>query len=609
MGRISNRRVVRMTTAARTSTEAEGRIPAPPALRRWRADHAVMAGLLGLLTIALVVFVAMPILGLLWGSIVGRTGVGIDAYVDFLRDPRMLEATWNTLLVSLGTAVGSALVAVPLAFGVTRTNMRGKNVVRVAVMISFASPPFLMTLAYILLGGPNSGYLNTLLRWVFSLGIERGPLNIYSLWGFIFLAIPSAAALVFLILVPAFQNMDPALEEASRIVGYGPVATIWRISMPIMRAGILAGGFLSFSLALAMYATPHMLGIDVLTVAIRRSLLVTADFRQAATVSVITTFFSLAVLLLYRQSIKLGKRYETIGGRGYRPAELRLGWARHLFTFHGWAFAIVGAFLPYGVLLLLSFMRTPIRGLALDNLTLDNYAAVFANPRVRTGLLNSTVLGIGSALLIAALGFGVAYIATRTKLRLRGLIDIVASAPLSIAGTAFAVGVIVVHLAPPLESLAWYGGPLILLAAYVGRYLPYGVRSSQVAVLQVGRELEEAARVSGATRLGTLRTVTIPLARAGIAYGVILGFVQSFSEVSASVMLRGPRTDVVATSLLELFDGVSGLQRAAALAVVMFLVSMALVLVAQRVGGQSIVPQGRGSSAGEAAQVIGGQNA
>lgn len=555
--------------------------------RRLRPALLVFA----LVCVLLIYLVALPLGGILWQSVRAPAGgLSLQSYVDFAQNNRLLTATLNTLAVSLGTGLGSVLIATPLAFGVARTNMRGKGIVRVAVIISFASPPFLMTLAYILVAGPNVGYANQLIRAMFDLSTNVGPLNIFSIWGFLFLALPQTVAFVFITMLPGFGNMDPALEEASRLAGAGPTETVMRISLPVMRAGMLAGGLLAFSTALAMFATPHILGIDVLTVSMRRSILVGADFGEASTIAAVSAALSMTVLFLYRRSIRAGLRFQTITGRGFRPAPLDLGLGRHVLTGIGWTYAILGALLPYVLLVMISFMEVPHRGPSLDNLTLENYQFILRSPAIRAALLNSLVLGLGAASAIAVLGFLLAYVVTRTSIPGRAVADYLTALPLGIAGTAFAIGVIVINLQTPARAIGLYASIWILLVAYVGRYVPWGMRTAQVSLLQVSRELEEASRVGGGSELRTLWHITLPLVKPGVAYAWILGLIQAFTEVSASVILSGAHTEVAATALLGLWQGIDGLQRACALGVLMFVITMTLVVVAQRAGGRGIVP-------------------
>lgn len=556
--------------------------------RRGSTVHLAM-----FISVALLIYlVAAPMVGVLIQSISDpEEGFTLTSYLDFVRSPELLAATRNSLLVSLATAVGSVLIGGPLAFGVARTGMRGKSLVNASIIISFASPPFLMAIAYVLVAGPNSGYANLLIRAVLGIDTNRGPLDIFSLGGFVFLALPAATALVYLTLLPTLGNMDPSLEEAARVGGAGPFGTVRRITLPMMRPGILAGGLLAFSTALAMYATPHILGLDVLTVAIRRSLLVTGNFAEASTIAMVTSLFSLIVLFLYRHSIRYSARFQTISGKAFRPAEIDLGQWRHILTALGLSFAFFGAILPYSLLIYTSFVRVPTNGFTADNLTLDNYIALYTDPKAWNGLSNSLMLGLASAVIISIMGLVLAYLVTRTRMPGRALIDYITILPLGIAGTAFAVGVIIIHLEVPLNQLGIYGSIWLLLIAYVGRYIPFGMRTAQSSLMQINPELEEAARINGATQTGTLLHITVPLVRAGLTYAFILGFLQSFTEVSTSVMLRGPGREVASTALLAIWQGPSGLPRASALSVVMFLISMTLVLLAQRFGGRSIVPK------------------
>jgi iron(III) transport system permease protein len=212
-------------------THAELAYPAvtsAPALRRRLRGSTI---LFAVSIVLLLYFVAFPILGMIWESLRTPEGYSFGNYIGFFTSGAMLHAAFNTVLVALFTGVGSVLLATSLAFGVARTQMRCKQLLRLAVIISFASPPFLMTLAYIFIAGPNVGYANILIREIFGLATDRGPLDIFSLPGFIVLALPNTVAFVFIIMLPAFANMDAAMEEASRIAGAGKFRTVWHITL------------------------------------------------------------------------------------------------------------------------------------------------------------------------------------------------------------------------------------------------------------------------------------------------------------------------------------------------------------------------------------------
>jgi iron(III) transport system permease protein len=504
----------------------------------------------------------------------------------------VLEATRNTFLLSGAVTLLSVLMGVPLAFGVSRTDMWGKGLVRSTVLVSIITPPFLRAIAYVILAGPNVGYLNRLLRYLLGLTTESGPLDIFSAWGFVVLSIPGGVAFVFLQTAAAFENMDPSLEEGARLAGATPRQVAFRITLPMAKHAVLSGALLAFSVSLAMYGIPHILNVNVLTIAIRKSLLMPLDFKAASTLSMVVIAASLLTLFLYRLSTRAAKRFQTITGRGFRPSVMRLGPWRHGFTALGLLYGFFAFVLPYGLLVLVSCMRRIGYGLELDNFTWRNYLYIWIEPLPRTAIINSFLLATGSATVVVLLGIVVGYIIARTKVRGRAILDYLAVLPLGIAGTAFAAGLIIVYLNRPLSLLGVYATLWILLIAYVTRFLPFGVRYCQTAFMQVGQELEEAARLGGANWFQTVWHILLPLIKRGALYAWIVTFLSAFPEISASILLRNIGTDVVATAILDMWDGTGGLPAASALSVLVFLVLTLLVLLAQRVTGRSMLEQG-----------------
>ena len=213
----------------------------------------------------------------------------------------------------------------------------------------------------------------------------------------------------------------------------------------------------------------------------------------------------------------------------------------------------------------------------------------FRPPLPRLAFTNSMVLGIGTASVAMFLGIVIAYVIVRFSVKGRQVLDYLAGLPMGIAGTALAAGLIFMYLTRPLSYLSLYATLWLLLIAYVTRQLPVAARYCQSALMQIGSELEEASRMSGATWLQTLRNITIPLAKTGIVYAWILVFIQAFPELSSSILLRNVGTDVVSTAILDLWDGSGGLPLASAFAAIVFLLVTAMVAVAQKVGGRSLI--------------------
>lgn len=534
----------------------------------------------------LVFIIVLPIGYTLYESFTNQSGSLTLSNYNYLSRPYVQEAIFNTILLALGVGFLSVVIGVPLAFGVSRTNMSGKSLVKSAVVISVVTPPFLVSMAYIVLLGPRVGYINIFLRNLFNLPLTSGPIDIFSLWGLIILGLPGGVALVFIQNFPTFANMDPSLEEAARMSGANPLKTILHITLPVMKPAILSGALLACTTALAMYGVPHMLNINVLTIAIRQAFIV-LDFKAGATLSTVVIVLSVSGLMLYRWSVRMASRYQTISAKGFRPAVMRLGKSRHLFTALGVVYALFTLILPYGSLIIVSLLRTLGTGISLQNLTLQNYIVVFRSALPKAALLNSVILATGTSTVVVFLGLFVGYLVVRTRMKGRMILDYLSILPMGIAGTALAAGLIIVYLTPPFVRLAVYGTNWILLIAYTTRFTPTGMRFCQSALLQVGKELEESSRVSGANQTQTLRYVTIPLIKNALLFAWILVFIQTLPEISASTLLRGAGTDVISTAILDMWDGTGGMRSASALGVILFVLITVLLILAQKLGGRS----------------------
>ncbi len=494
---------------------------------------------------------------------------GFSSYAEFFRDAAMLRATWNSLLVAGGLAVLSAIIGTVLAFGVARTSMRFKGLVRVTMILALISPEFLLAMGYILLAGPNAGYANVALRNILGLGTQTGPLDIFTLWGLVFTALPSGVSFVFLALVPAFRSMDPALEDAARLKGANVWRTIFTVTLPLARPAILTGTLLAFATSLAMYGPPEMLGVAVLTVSIREALL-GLDFDVASVASAVLVGMSIIALMLQRFGIRHAERYRTISGKAFAPRTLDLGPAVHVLTVLGLLYVMLALMLPYGTMLAVSLMKSIGNGFSAGNWTLANFDAILTDGSIRKAVFLSLQLAAACAAIVSVLGVIVGYVVVRTSQRGRSLLDYISVLPLAVPGTALAFALIVLYLNEPFRSLGLYGTPIILLFAYLARFIPLGVRNSQSALVQVGPELEEASRVFGAGELATLLRITLPLILPAFIYTFLLVFVLAIPELSASIVLRGFNTQTISTSLLSVWNGNGGLAVACAYGISIF---------------------------------------
>ncbi len=515
-------------------------------------------------------------------------GVTLAAYAEFFEDPKLRAAMRNSLTVATGVAALSVLIGAPLAYGVARTRMRGATMVSATMIVCLVSPDFLLAMAYIALAGPNAGYFNQALRAIFELPTASGPLNIFTLWGLVLTALPHGVAYVFLALVPALRNVDPSLEEASRVQGAGPLRTLRDVTLPLMRPALLSGALLAFAGSLAMYGPPHMLRLNVLTISIRESL-VRLDFKAASAASMVLILMSLAALVFYRRSTRQAERFRTVGGKSFAERRGTGGGVAAAFTVLGVLYVLAVLVVPYGGMTVISLMKSVGMGFAADNWSLDNYRAVFADPAVRKAAGLSVSLAASTATLVTIMGFLVAYVVVRSKFGGRWLLDYMSIVPLAVPGTALAIALAVVYLNPPLNALGLYGGFGILFVAYLTRFIPFGVRTSQTSLIQLSPEFEEASRVGGAGGLKTVVLITLPMVRQALVYAWLLIFVLALPELSASIILKGIHTQTLSTVLLDVWNGNGGLAQACAFGMTMFasvgVLLLAAAAIAKRAAG------------------------
>ncbi len=526
--------------------------------------------------------ILLPIGWLLIKSMISEGNISGVLWIKYLLNDRStIQAVVNTIILSSSVAAIGVLIGVPLAYGVSRTNMLGKKLVQASIVLAIITPPFLRTMAYILLLGPNAGYINMFLRRFFFPELTRGPISIYSMLGMILLCTPSGIAQVFVLVSSTLSHMDPSLEEAARIGGAGFLKTAWTVAIKMSRNAIYAAALMTFTVTLALYGTPHMLGIDVITTRIRRAILMPINFDQASVLSGFIVVLAILALYLYRRFVGNMDQFQTVTGKGFRPKVLKIGKFRHLFTFLGLVYGFLSFVLPYSSLILMSLMRT-VGEYGLDNFTLKNYLYVFTDSFSLNAIKNSTILAVGSATVCVLLSIVISYIVVRTKIKGRALLDYISVLPLGVPGTALAVGLVLVYTSPPLRGLGFYGTLWILFIAYLTRFLPKAVRTTGTSFMQIGKELEEAARMCGAGWFSMLRRVTIPLVKQGIAYAWVLVFLAVLPELSSSVLLRHLGNDTVATAILDIWGGAEGFPKACAMGSAVFLLVAIVFLHTQR---------------------------
>jgi iron(III) transport system permease protein len=274
-----------------------------------------------------------------------------------------------------------------------------------------------------------------------------------------------------------------------------------------------------------------------------------------------------------------GGRFSTVTGKGFRPRVIGIGRWRYATSAIFFTYVALVIVLPFLVLLWSSLQRfyTVPSLAALKNLTLAPYRNVLAYPEIGTAIWNSVLLSLVSATLIMLASSALCFIVVRTRLPGRWLIDNLASLPLVYPGLVLGLAIMVCYLTLPIGV---YGTLWIMLIAYVTRFLPYGMRYNTASLLQVHKELEESAAMSGASLAAVFRRIVLPLLKPGLIAGWIYIVIVSIRELASSILLYSPGTEVVSVAIWEMWQNGQYVELSA-LGVMMILVLLGFVALAQ----------------------------
>lgn len=571
-----------MVVAGSSDIASPGPARAVPSLRRGassrvRLEHVVMAGAV----LCLIVLVVLPICFLLAGSFTAEGGFSLANFRAAFGGHLYLQALLNSLILGSLTALFSAAIGLPLAWAVARTDVPGKPLIRATATLAYLSPPFLTAIAFVNLFSPNSGLVNVALR---EIGLASLTFNIFSMHGLVLITVLHTFPFVYLLAASALQSVDASYEEAAQILGAGKWRTALAITGPLVMPAILSGALIAFVNSIALFGSQAILGLPARIFTLPTRIYALFDYPPeyglASALSLV--FIGITVTALFVQRSYLAKRsFVTLAGKGSRPQLVALGrgrWA--VFAFCVLVF-IVAIAMPYAALIAVSFSKS--WGLAFwKNLTLHNYEFVlFEYDVTQRAIINSLLLATLAATLAVAIGAIIGWIDLRTKIAGRRFLDYASLIPLGLPGIVMAVALIQFWLAMPI---ALYGTLAILLLAYIGRYIPLGVRSANGALRQIDPSLEESARVLGASWATTLREVTLPLIWPGLFAGWLLIFVPAIQELSASILLFSSKSITLAVAVYNLYE-TGYTEPVAALAMINVLIIGIAIVIANRFGG------------------------
>jgi iron(III) transport system permease protein len=531
----------------------------------------------------LVLGVIVPLVMVFAQAFAEGAGLSFAKIHEVFTTPNIVDALWNTLIISVVTVILAAGIGVTLAWLIARSDMPGKRWLDPLNMIPFYLSSVVGALSWQIIAAPRTGLINSLLA-----PVVGGPtFNIYSVGGIALVLGLFYAPYVYLFTLGSLQSMDASLEDAARMSGASKLKTALRITLPLSAPAILSACILVFVTAAGIFGVPLVLGVPgnvhTLSTLIYRSINeYPSDFATAAILSVALFLFTAALTALQIALVR-GRRFTTVTGKGYRPRMVDLGrwrWAALAVN----ALYLVFAIGPFLALLLVSFQDAWTGAFDAARLTLANYHKVmFVDVTAKRGLINSLVISTIGASLAVLLCLMLALVVHRTRLPGRQGIALLSMAPVTVPGIVFGLGFLVALIGTPLYGTIW-----IIMIAYVVHYLPTGLRNGESLVQSISRELDESARMSGATWLRSMLRIVAPLVAPGMVSMWLLLFVTYIREVSSSMMLFTYGTETMSIALIRIMEyepyGVSGAFGVLQTLLVLFCVAAIRQVSAARIG-------------------------
>jgi iron(III) transport system permease protein len=556
----------------------------------------------GVVYVLLVLLIANLVLAPLAMVVLSAVNLGpaageASASLSFFVQAWTSTSTWtvmsNTAVFALGSTCLAVTIGVFFAFMVERTDMPMKSFAYAIVPLTIAMPGLLYSIAWVLLLSPRIGLFNLALLGLFGrdnglltswagVGFSGVPIQAYSLGGMIFVDAIRGVGVVFLMTVGLFRNMDPALEEAAMVSGAPPGRIARLITLKLMLPGILAAFIYSLSGSLETFEVPAIMGLPgkINLLSTKIYLLNQADDAASAS-SIGIVFIALAIVFvtLYTRLTRRIERFSTVSGKAYRPRVMRIGGFRYLAMVLVWLYLAVVVIAPFLVMLWASiqpYYAVP-SAQAVGRITLDAYGWIFTNPQGATALVNTLLLLLSAPTLTMLVCTLVAWYVVRSRMPGKRVLDVLAFLPNTVPSIMIALALVYLFLTVPWRLIPIYGSVWIITVAVVTRYLAFGSRGMHSAVLQLHRELEEAAEVGGVSWPTAFRYIVLPLLFPAIVSGWVFVALHALRETTMALMLYSPSSRVISLLMWDTWQS-GDTSKAAATGVVLMLVTAVIIL-------------------------------
>jgi iron(III) transport system permease protein len=542
-----------------------------------------LVGVAGFAALSILVLLAM----IIWMSL--RTGVPgqpsaltLKNYSAILGDPYTYRIMWTTLIFSVVTIAVSVPLGFIFAWFVERTDMPYKAVAMSVLSIGILFPTFLKAMGWVFLLHPRIGIINIFIMQLF--GLTNAPLNIATVTGIGFVQGMTLTPLAYVMISAALRGMNPALVEAASVHGVSKWRSLVRVELPLIWPALFSAIIWMLTVAIAAFDVPGVIGManNIFTFSTAIYFMINPNeglprYGLSGAYGTIMVGLSLILMIPYFIALKQSHKYQIISGKSYRPRPVELG--------RWWpvAWGLLGAYFMFAFVLpliaifwvsLLPYVQAPSRQ-ALSVISFERYTQIAFDSALLGAAWNTMLLMVLVPTAIVVICSAISWIVTRTRMRWRVALDAIAFLPHPVPNLLFALAI--AYLALLISNvIPLYGTIFVLMAVYVVCWISFGTRVLNNSMIQVHRELEEAAQVGGVSTFRILAKVIVPLIKPGLVYTWIWTSLSAYRELTMAVFLASPKSQVLSTYIWGQWHG-GGLGDAAAIAIVMIAVMSPLV--------------------------------
>jgi len=471
-------------------------------------------------------------------------------YVDVIARPGTGRLIWNTLVYATCTTVLGVVLATAMAWLTERTDMPGRMAVRILMFSWMAVPPLVFAYGWILLINPGNGAINVLLRGLF--GLRGELLSPYSMTALVVISSLSLVPTAYVMLSGLLRNMDPSLEDAGTVLGAGRLRVLGSITLPVLTPGLLSVMIFAYVGMIQTFDFPLVLGANsgIQVLSTRIFLLAAPDMGKpnyglAGAFGVFLLLLAMVLMWGYFRATRVSERFRVVSGRGFRPKRTTLG---------AWKPVAIGFFVGYLVLMLLPilillwasllpFYRVP--NLAdFANLTVAAYGRVFAQPTFVRAIGNTVLLVAVSSACVILLSCVISWFSLRARNTAGRLVDLLAFAPIAIPPVVMAIAMLLFFMVSPIYGTIW-----VIIIGHITIFIAFGTRTMSGAFIQIHRELEDAATISGAGWWSMFGRIVMPLVWVHAVNAWLWVVAHSARDLTFPLILLTSSNVVVASSI------------------------------------------------------------